>query len=192
MESQWLGHWHRGIFSHPPPIIRWMEQEGVSTATYGRERMARCCVGAHTAAITLLLYHPGIQAMRQMFFIFIFFILVINYHFNSLNSTRSVTLIFIFCYTWKHNTSSDVSLFCVSQLEMINCLSVKVLLNYWWVHGEPRVQMGTTESLDDCLIYCQVYNRETQNMEALKGHWRKKINKWKSNSFPPKIFIFCY
>ncbi len=46
MESQWLGHWHWGIFSHPPPIIRWMDQEGVSTATYGWERMAGCCVGA--------------------------------------------------------------------------------------------------------------------------------------------------
>lgn len=46
MESQWLAHWHWDIFSHPPPIIRWMEQEGVSTATYGRRRMACCRVGA--------------------------------------------------------------------------------------------------------------------------------------------------
>lgn len=36
MESQWLGHWHWDIFPHPPPIIRWMEQEGVSAAAYGR------------------------------------------------------------------------------------------------------------------------------------------------------------
>lgn len=46
MESQRLGHWHWGIFSHPPPIIRWMEQEGVSAATYGWERMACCCAEA--------------------------------------------------------------------------------------------------------------------------------------------------
>ena len=44
MGSQWLGHWHWDISSHPPPIIRWMDQEGVSTATYGWERMACCCV----------------------------------------------------------------------------------------------------------------------------------------------------
>lgn len=44
MGSQWLGHWHWDISSHPPPIIRWMDQEGVSTATYGWERMACCRV----------------------------------------------------------------------------------------------------------------------------------------------------
>lgn len=39
MKSQWLGHWHWDIFSHPPPIIRWMEQEGVRAVLCGWGRM---------------------------------------------------------------------------------------------------------------------------------------------------------
>lgn len=61
MESQWQGHWHWDIFSHPPPIIRWMEQEGVSTATYGRGRMACCGVWAQITYVVVFLplYHAG-------------------------------------------------------------------------------------------------------------------------------------
>lgn len=62
MGSQWLGHWHWDISSHPPPIIRWMDQEGVSTATYGWERMACCRVRVKIQCFFFLpgfLYLPG-------------------------------------------------------------------------------------------------------------------------------------
>lgn len=62
MENQWLGHWHWGIFSHPPSIVRWMEQWGISTATYGRERVACCFVRA--VVIALPLWHRGIYMSR--------------------------------------------------------------------------------------------------------------------------------
>lgn len=103
MESQWLGHWHWGIFSHPPPIIRWMEQEGVSTATYGRERMAGCCVGAHIRHSDL--YHPGIRTHKAIWNDFVDPFRTTWWFDNS--------VIFIFCCVYKWlGVYSHASTFC--------------------------------------------------------------------------------